>query len=818
MQRFFLTVFDWVQQHRRWGGIILTLLVALCVLQVSRLQFKEEITDFLPVDEHYRESMRIYQEVASADKLILQFTSTQGKDSIIAAVERFGELLAERDSIGWIASYEPQVDYSRILDVTEFVYSHLPYYLDESDYLRMDSLWKDSVYIGQRFDWIQTQLGSLSGSFIMPVLQLDPLGMGNRIGERLRGFQPEMQFDRYDGYVFTSDGKSCLVTVESPFGSSETDYNGRLIQMLEQIGSELGDDIELHLMGAPVIAVSNASRIRQDIWIALSVSVILILVLLWVSFRSLLSLWYIALSTAFGFLLAVAGLSLSGQQVSLIVIGIASVIIGIAVNYPLHFVCHSQDVSSSENTTASDGRRVLSDLVKPLLIGNITTVAAFLTLVPLEAVAIRQLGLFSALMLVGTILFVLLVLPHFGMKRFGRRLAPEQNDKPAATWMDRFVKHPLVLSAILILTLVLGWQSLGMTFDSDVSHLNYMTAGQRADMKRLEAMQGPTQGVVVYVTATAGQMEAVRPLSDSLLSAGLVTDEKNPSFFLPSESLQQHRLQLWEDFWQTHNYLAFLSESRSRGFSEEAFEPFQLLIEEEHPVLSSADFYPLTSSLLTGYVGQTSLVARLSVPDEESASVTEELLNARLNGGRAFDLPSLNRRIANTLTADFNYIGFACAIIVFLFLWISFGRVELALLAFAPMVVGWIWILGLMQLFGIQFNLVNIILATFIFGQGDDYTIFITEGLVKDYRQGSGHRVLVGYQRSILLSAAIMLVGIGSLILARHPAMHSLAEVTIIGMTVVVLMAWLVPPVLFHWLLRVDKPLREYLNKTEISE
>jgi predicted exporter len=167
----------------------------------------------------------------------------------------------------------------------------------------------------------------------------------------------------------------------------------------------------------------------------------------------------------------------------------------------------------------------LSDLVKPLLIGNITTVAAFLTLVPLEAVAIRQLGLFSALMLVGTILFVLLVLPHFGMKRFGRRLAPEQNDKPAATWMDRFVKHPLVLSAILILTLVLGWQSLGMTFDSDVSHLNYMTAGQRADMKRLEAMQGPTQGVVVYVTATAEQMEAVRPLSDSLLSAGLVTDE-----------------------------------------------------------------------------------------------------------------------------------------------------------------------------------------------------------------------------------------------------------------------------------------------------
>ena len=31
---------------------------------------------------------------------------------------------------------------------------------------------------------------------------------------------------------------------------------------------------------------------------------------------------------------------------------------------------------------------------------------------------------------------------------------------------------------------------------------------------------------------------------------------------------------------------------------------------------------------------------------------------------------------------DFNYIGFACGLIVFLFLWLSFGNLELALLSF----------------------------------------------------------------------------------------------------------------------------------------
>ena len=74
------------------------------------------------------------------------------------------------------------------------------------------------------------------------------------------------------------------------------------------------------------------------------------------------------------------------------------------------------------------------------------------------------------------------------------------------------------------------------------------------------------------------------------------------------------------------------------------------------------------------------------------------------------------------------------------------------------MAIGWVWILGLMQLLGIQFNIVNVILATFIFGQGDDYTIFVTEGLIRDYREG--RQVLVSYQRSILLSALIMLTSL----------------------------------------------------------
>ena len=159
---------------------------------------------------------------------------------------------------------------------------------------------------------------------------------------------------------------------------------------------------------------------------------------------------------------------------------------------------------------------------------------------------------------------------------------------------------------------------------------------------------------------------------------------------------------------------------------------------------------------------------------------------------------ALTSAIVSSLTDNFNYIGWACGAIVFFFLWFSMGSIELALISFLPMAVSWVWILGIMSLLDIQFNVVNIILATFIFGQGDDYTIFMTEGC--QYEYAYRRKMLNSYKQSIIISALIMFIGIGSLIVARHPALRSLAEVTIVGMFTVVFMAWLLPTYCFRWL------------------
>ena len=193
-----------------------------------------------------------------------------------------------------------------------------------------------------------------------------------------------------------------------------------------------------------------------------------------------------------------------------------------------------------------------------------------------------------------------------------------------------------------------------------------------------------------------------------------------------------------------------------------------------------------------------------------AAAVSERLgqeLSKRDVRSYCFEIGELNNSIANSLSDNFNYIGWACGFIVFFFLWLSFGNIELAALSFLPMAVSWLWILGLMSMFGIQFNIINIILATFIFGQGDDYTIFMTEGC--QYEYAYGRKMLASYKNSIIISALIMFIGMGVLVLARHPALRSLGQVTVVGMFSVVLMAYLLPPFVFRWMVSSKGRLRK---------
>jgi len=101
-----------------------------------------------------------------------------------------------------------------------------------------------------------------------------------------------------------------------------------------------------------------------------------------------------------------------------------------------------------------------------------------------------------------------------------------------------------------------------------------------------------------------------------------------------------------------------------------------------------------------------------------------------------------------------------------------------------------------MGAFDLSFNIINVIISTFIFGLGIDYSVFQLRGLLQEY--GSAKTYVASYRKSILLSAITSVLGIGVLIFAEHPALKSIATLAIIGLSSVVLITFVIQPFLFE--------------------
>ncbi len=805
MKKAILAIHDFLSGRRSLAAAILVAVAALCLVSALRMHYSEDISAFLPESAETARYREVYSMLGGDDKIAVLFSLQEGQEAadtaytLMEAMDCFAAIWEEKDSLRLVPEgISATSAQSPAAGVMGFVSSNWPYFLEAQDYQRMDSLLSAPGYVRERLNRDLETLYSPVSGLSTAYMKADPLGLFIPVMGRLTSFMPEGGTRVEDGYIFTPDGGTGIIFFASPFGGGETGRNSGLAQLVDDVSRATMQEnppVRIISTGGPLVAVGNASRIKKDSLLALSLAILLILIVLHLSFRRVSDVVWILVSILCGALFALGLIALFKRSVSVIVLGIGSMIIGIAANYPLHYVDHLK--------FQKDRRKALKDQIMPLLVGNVTTVGAFLSLMLLKAGAMHEFGFIGAMTLVGTIIFVLVFLPVF---------VPEETAERKTLKLDigrNF--HPgkkartLIFICFLLLTGLFLWQGRKTSFDADLHNINYMTPSQEEGFSILNSLQENTaEAVTVYAVAEGKTAdEAIEANRKLLLALGGRDDASIRSIapLLPSRAQQEERLSLWKGFWESHRDLVPLveREASSLGFAQDAFQPFASAVEKEWEIQEASYFEPVTSTLGASMYfpgkDRTRIVNHLSVApgtlsDVKATPVPE--------GCFIFSGEDVGNRIVSMLSDDFDKVGLLCSIIVFLFLTLSMGSLELALTAFLPLAAGWVWILGIMHLGGISFNIVNIILATFIFGQGDDYTIFITEGLM--YERATGKKILTSYKNTVMLSALIMFIGIGALITARHPAMRSLAEVTMIGMFTVVAMAWYLPPLVFRFL------------------
>ena len=830
MNRFFLSIYDRLSRNKPLSIALLLVITALCVFSALRLDYKENIADFLPTDPEKERYTSVYNDMSDQGQVTVIFSADTTKlvgdesiDALMDAMDAFETNWKTQDTTLLVNDLRCKVDDSQVFDAIDFIRENPALFLTEADYQRMDSLLAEPDYVATCMANVKRMLSMPTVSFVVDGVKADPLNLYSPALQRLAALNPTENYRVEDQYLFNENGDKSFAFFSSPFAGSDTQGNARIVELINHVIEQteaVSPDVHISAVGAPTIAVTNAQQIKRDSILSISLAIVLIFGILMFTMARKRNLLWLGISILFGWIFALAVIALFKSSISIIVVGIGSVIVGIAVNYPLHFLDHIKQEPNK--------REALKDVIQPLVIGNLTTVAAFACLVFVKAEAMRDLGLFGALMLVGTILFVMVFLPLYAVvPKKTNKLFVDDGKAPSETWrkVKLYAFWPLV-----VVTLILAYFSKETAFDSDLHNINFMTRQQQEDLALLsESLQKEGETDLIYVVSEGESLqealannEAMMAECKALLPDSVSVSISGPDGILPSIENQKAALQRWAAFWEKHPNLTdeVEREAVKAGFTENAFSAFTDGISKSYQPLSETEMKPLLNLCQTYTLKHDSLMRLVNfvrVPVEVSEALKEKL-RAFLVGpstgsetlatnGFAFSISDVGNNLVTALSDDFDYILYVCSIVVFFFLCLSFGRLELSLLAFLPLTVGWAWILGIMHLGGIKFNIVNIILATFIFGQGDDYTIFITEGLLYEYAYGK--RMLKNYRNSVILSGILMFIGIGTLIFAKHPAMRSLAEVAIIGMATVVFMACYLPPLVFNWLTKKKSQLRE---------
>lgn len=808
MTNLFVSIYNYFTKHKLLLFSLLAIVVFICVFLSTQIKFSEDISNFLPEDKQNEQVNYAYQHIGAANTIIVYFSlndSTQeAQDVLPEAIDEYINSLNNKDIEPYIKKIQYTIDESAIIEKMDFISKNIPYFLDKEDYVKIEELiTKENIY--KQLEYNRNMLGTVYGGMMKNVIVNDPLFISGELLAGLEQFKMNDNFSMVDGYIYTKEGNRAIVRIESKYPLSETANNKILTNLIDEAAEETAGkfaNISIKPFGAAYISVNNAEQIKKDSFLTIAIAVILIIVILIYSFRSIRIILSFPAALAFGMLFALGITSLFFKEVSLIAIGISSVIIGIAANYPLHFLDHKYHAFST--------RQTLKDIVTPLTIGNITTVGAFLSLLFISSPAMKNLGVFSSMLLIGTILFVLVVMPHIVKDKSPyytqspKRILKRFTDIP-------FEEHRYLFWIVIVFTVIFSFLDKA-GFDADMSKINYMTDEHRSMMQQL-TKDTEDNSTTIYVVADADNIDKSLENYEHIFNDLQKMTENDSTIrltsigkYLPSKSKQKERIELWNSFWKDKDIYPIIEDAaQNAGFKKNAFDNFKNIISTNHEIHDLQYFKPLYNDLAENYIiegeERSMIFSILHVQEEDLNTVKNNLQNNELfsqNNVFVFSQESIMSQIVNTLSDNFDYVLYICSFIVLIFLFISFGRIELTVISFLPLAIGWIWILAIMNIFGMNFNIVNIILATFIFGMGDDYTIFMTEGCI--YENRFGKKMLNTYKSTVALSAIIMFIGIGTLILAKHPAMKQLGEVVIIGMFTVVLTAFIIPSSLFKWL------------------
>ena len=804
----FIHIYHYFRNHRWVCWLSMVALFAFFGYFASQLHLEEDINKLMPSSKNEDGTTKLaFADLKIKDKTFLLFEATDSTDvsALTAVCDAFVDSLLAQDKDSVIGDLFYRLDEDLLPNGIDYLSEHLPAYIDTSAYAQFDTLLTREHFVRQ-MQQNHDDLLSEVGDLFPELIEMDPMGMRNVLAEQMKPLLSAGTYQTIDNHFFVPDSTVCIAFLTPRFSSTNTGQGSALFEQLNALISQFATTqphVRITYHGTPASGYYNSTQIKHDLTTTITGALILVLLFLLFCFRRWDTIPLLLLPVAFGTLFGLSMMYWLKGEFSLLALGIGGVVLGVALSYVLHILTHHQYVG--------DGEQMLRDQVKPVLLGCVTTIGSFAGLIFINTALLQDFGLFAAFAILGTTLFSLIWLPQ---------MLSNKTNPASFKWLDLINTYPfdqnkpLLVCVTLFIVVGVGAYLVGGTrFDADMHNLGYLDDMTEYSEQLLREKTYTGDKTKYFASKGTTMEEAIEHFAildqklDSLQQLGLVKSyTRTNQIFVPMH-VQQERIQAWQDFW-TPERLAkvrtlIAQTAPQADLNEEAFDTFF--------ETASRDFEP-DSLYAAGLIpeGYQSTLMERSYDGNYLCFTSVRCANDSVRSSesdyiRICDAVSSNPNLlvldtyyytTDTLlqmNADFNVLQWLSMLFVFVVLLLSFHfNIKHTLLAFMPILLSWLIVLGYMVLCDVRFNLISIIISTFIFGIGVDYSIFVMNGLTaKDADKLHYHKT------AILLSAVTLITTVGSMLIASHPAIRSVGFSTLVGLLSAIILAYVLQPAVF---------------------
>lgn len=579
----------------------------------------------------------------------------------------------------------------------------------------------------------------------------------------------------------------------SPFAMGYQAQVSALLHNLEQASQQLS------YTGLIVHATWGANQARQEISTIGALSMAGIVLLMLLVFRRLSYLLLVFLPLLGGCVLAMAASLLIFDRVHMITLAFGASLVGVAIDYSLHFLCHrleqveDGDARYDSHNNTPDKHSQHSTVVAAITLGMISSVLAYLAQAAAPFPGLQQMAVFSALGLVGAWLTVIGLLPWLT-----RRLPTSARPQKILAGLDLArqrwprIHQPLVATVIVILALVALIRLPQLPFDDSIVRLQTSPLSLLQTDQRVNQIAGGTSWARYLLVSGSSEQdllqnaEQLQPALEQLRAANNGLRIISVSQQLASLKRQQANTELQAATVYQHGGLLdqFLSQLGASELASAARDDFnsqrQQQVSPEQWLAS-----PLSDSSRHLWLGQFDgrFYSVINMAGQIPADINQQLQQAIDDSGLSQQVVLVDQPAAiSTVLSHYRHSMLGWIVLAYLAVLVLLTlkyRLQAWRVVAGPALAS-LLTLSLLSALGMQLTVFNLLALLLVLGIGLDAGIFLINSRNSLYTW-----------LAVFMSGLTTLLAFGLLALSNTPVLMYFGSTVLCG----VILVWLLTPV-----------------------